>query len=315
MVRKMMAGALVLVAVSLASGRAFAGKTIAILLSSSEARDVDPEKSALAVLRAAGFAEPDTTYVIENAEGNKTKALELAKKLAATPYSLVVTFGTSASVSMAKELKVSPMVFGYVYDPVETKIVLDWKFPGGNITGVSNKGAVTAVLAPLKKLGNIKTLAVLFAQGEKNSEAQLKDLQHAQTETGITVVAVPATHAEDVQHFLGEALAGSDAVYITGGVPMAAVPTIVDAAAKAHKPSVTHLSDLVDKGVLFSVSADPVVIGQRTGELCVRVLKGEKPGSLPILLPEKLDVVLNTKTAKAYALPPEFLSLVSKKVE
>jgi len=306
----------VLAATGLAGAEAQAGKKVAMLLFSSESRYIEGKERTLAALRQAGFVEPETTFVIENAEGNKTKAADLAKKIGATPYDLVVVFGTSATVPMAKEVKTSPIVFGHVYDPVEAKIVADWRSSGNNVTGVSNKAAMSAVLAPLKKIGTIKTLAVLYTPGEKNSEIQLKELQRAQGEAGLTVVAVPVSKAEELRAVVGEAAAGNDALYVTGsGILGAEVAAIVDVTSKAGKPTLTHLEDQVVKGVLFGVSINSAVMGDKTGELCVRVLKGEKPSSLPILVPDKVDVVLNTKTAKAYKLPAAFMSLVTKKVE
>ena len=309
-------GVAVFAAVGLMGTAASAGKRIGMLLFAKELRYSEAQERTVVVLRAAGYTEPDTTYIVESADGNKTKAFELAKKLCGLHFDLIVTFGTSATVPVAKECPGTPLVFSYVYDPLEANIAASWNSSGNNTTGVSNKVAMTTVLAPLKKIGPIKTLAVLYTPGEKNSESQLKDLQHAQTDVGIKMVAVPITNAAEVRPLVTEAAEGNDAIYITGaGFLDGQLSTIVDAASKAGKPTLSHLEDATMQGVLFSVGVDRLAVGDKTGQLAARVLKGEKPASIPIVVPEKINVTLNTKTAKAYKLPNEFLSLVTKRVE
>lgn len=302
--------------VAFGSQEVLAAKKIGMLLFSGEARYTESKDSVIAQLKKEGFAAPDTTFIIENAEGNKSKAAEIAKNFTGMHLDLVMAFGTSAVTPMAKEITVTPVVFGYVFDPVESKIVADWKNSGNNVTGVSNKVDMANLLATFKKLSPVKTLGVLYTPGEKNSEIQLKDLQAVQGATGVKIVPVPVTKKEDIQSVVAEAAAAMDALYITGsGIIGLEIPAVVALANKAGKPTVTHLDDQVAKGVLMAVSASAGDIGTQVGEMAVRVLKGEKPSAIPIGLPKSLDILLNMKTAKQFTIPAEFMKMVTKKID
>lgn len=88
-------------------------------------------------------------------------------------------------------------------------------------------------------------------------------------------------------------------------------------ATKAKIPTITHLEDLVEKGVLMGVCADSYDMGQDAGAKAVEILKGAKPSSLPIDFPKKFNVILNIKTAQKGQLqiPVEFMKTITKKIE
>jgi ABC-type uncharacterized transport system substrate-binding protein len=88
-------------------------------------------------------------------------------------------------------------------------------------------------------------------------------------------------------------------------------------ATQAKVPTITHLEDLVEKGVLMGVCADPYAMGQDAGVKAVEILKGAKPSSLPIDFSKKSTVILNMKTAQKgqFQIPAEFMKTVTKRIE
>ena len=88
-------------------------------------------------------------------------------------------------------------------------------------------------------------------------------------------------------------------------------------ATKSKVPTITHLEDLVQKGVLIGVCADSYLGGNLAGEKAIKILKGAKPASIPIETTKKFAVILNMKTAKAgqFIITPKFKKTVTKIIE
>ena len=304
--------------VALFSAQAAAEKKIGILMFSEENRYLEATKGFKDKLREAGFKEPKVKYIMENAGANKAKAGELVKKFAAQKLDLIFTLGTSATVITAREIKDVPIVFSTVYDPVEAGIAKDWKSSGNNTTGTSPLVPMTKLLYTLTTFTQVKRLAVLYTPGEKNSEAQLKDLQKIQADYKIKVIPVILTTIEEITQILPEILRTTDALYITGSnLVNSQVSIIVDMATKSKVPTITHLEDLVQKGVLIGVCADSYLGGNLAGEKAIKILKGAKPASIPIETTKKFAVILNMKTAKAglFQITPKFKKTVTKTIE
>lgn len=304
--------------INLLAGEAVAERRIGVLLWSEEARYGDSKNGVLDQLKKGGFGEPAVRFTIENAGGNKAKAAELVQKFAAAKMELIIPIGTTAAIAVTREIKDMPVVFSMVYDPVESKIALDWKSSGNNTTGASPKVPMAKLMESLKKFAPVKRVAVLYTPGEKNSEAQLKELQGLQGDFRIKVIPVPLSKQEDVALILPEVIRTADAMYLSGSsIVGKTVPLIVDLATKAKVVTITHLDDLMDKGVLLGACADPYQVGRLAGDKAIKVLKGAKPSSVPIEPLKKLDLILNRKTAKAgqFQVPAPFMKSVTKVIE
>ncbi len=316
--RLIFSAVLFLVFIAMSAVQATAEKKIGILLWSEETRYTETRDGFMHQLKKSGFGEGQVKFTIENAGGNKAKAAEIAQKFANEKFDMVVAMGTSAAVPVAREIKNTPVVFGMVYDPVESKIAQSWESSGNNTTGASSKVPMSMLVSNVKKLVPVKKLAVLYTPGEKNSEAQLKEMEGVQDEAKIKVVPVPITGKGDVAPILSDVAGTVEAIYITGSnVVGAAIPTIVEVANKAKVVTVSHLEDIVEKGALVGVCANSYDVGVLAGEKAAKVLKGAKPSSIPIEPLKKLDVILNMKTVKAgqIQIPSDFLKSVTRKIE
>jgi putative ABC transport system substrate-binding protein len=313
--KKSLVGVVAFLAIALLSLQAQAEKRIVLLMFSEEARYIEAAKGIKDKLREGGFGEGKTTFIVENANANKARAAELVQQFAAAKPDLIVALGTSAIVPVAREIKDVPIVFSVVYDPVETGIAKAWKSSGNNTTGVSSNVPASRFVEILGKLMHVKRLAVLYTPGEKNSESQLKDLQRIQPSCKVKFIPVGLTTIDEIRQLLPEVLRTTEAVFITGSnLVDSQVPLIADMAAKAKVITITHLDDLVGKGVLLGVCANAYSMGQLAGEKAVRILKGAKPSSIPIDTVKKFDVILNMETAKKgqFQIPPTVMNTVTK---
>ena len=126
------------------------------------------------------------------------------------------------------------------------------------------------------------------------------------------------TTIEEMSQLLPKVLRTVDAAYVTGAnLVNGQISMIVDMAIKNKVITVTHLDDLVDSGVLVGVCANAYSMGQVAGEKALKILGGAKPSSIPIETAKKIDVILNTITAKKgnYQIPPALMRTVTKRIE
>ncbi len=274
-------------------------KKIGILMFSDEVRYHQAAEGFADRLRKEGFTEPKVEFLIETADANKGKLAELVKKFSAERMDLIFTLGTSATVAVAREIRDIPVVFAVVYDPIEAGIAREWRSSGNNTTGTSSQISMAKLVEHLQQLARTKRLAVLYTPGEKNSETQLKDLQEIQEQYQIKVIPVPLTRKEEISQILPELIRASDAIYLSGSnLVDSQVATIVQAATRAHVVTVTHLEDLVEKGVLLGFCPNPEEMGRRAAEKAIRILRGAKIPSLPIERMKKYDLIVNMRTAR-----------------
>lgn len=272
-----------------------------IVWNDAEPRYSQPKDVILAELKTAGFDDSKVEIVVKNAEGKKPRVPEIVKELQDAKVDIFVPIGTSAAVPTAQAVKDKPVVFSVVYDPIEAKIAASWTGSGNNTTGSSSFTSIPNFLRRLIKRSGVavKKIAVPFTPGEKNSEIQLAAVQSSEKDLGLTITPVPLTSPEDVAKWV-KALPGSaDLVVMTGSNVIGTnIQQITDGLVKAKIMSVTHLEDLVQRGVLMGLVADSTEIGQLAAKALVKVLKGEKPGSIAIEYPLP-KLMINEKTAEA----------------
>lgn len=297
---------------------AMAGKKIGVLMFSEEARYHESLKGIKKQIENEGFKEPEVMYTVENADGSKVKAAELVKKFSTMKYDLIITLGTSATVAIAKEIKDVPIVFSMVFDPVEAKIAKSLESSGNNTTGASARVPMDMLVKTMKDFAPVKKLAVLYTPGQKNSESQLLALKDIEVTSQVKIIPVILSKTEEVDRVLSGLIQSVDAIYLTGSsIVGTEVQTIVDRANKAKVITITHLDDLMDKGVLMAVSPNSYRLGLLAGGKAVKIFKGTKPSSIPIECDSKLDIIINKKTAKAgqFTIPPAFLKKVTRTIE
>jgi putative ABC transport system substrate-binding protein len=293
-------------------------KRIGVLMAFEQARFNETLRGVMDQLAQDGYKKSSLTFIIENAQGSHVKAAELVTKLAAAQLDLLITIGTVATAAAVKGIKDVPIVFSFVYNPVEAGIAKNWSSSGNNSTGVSNKAPMSNLLHSLKSFAPVKKLAVLFTPGQKNTESQLKELQELQDRLGIKIVAVPVTSKEEVSQILPEVVHTADAIYLSGSSFVGeTTPYIADMANKAKVVTITHNDDLVGKGALLGVCANSYGMGRLAGKKAAKLLNGVKPSSLSIEVPKKTDLLFNMKSAKAgqFKIPAEFMKKVTRVIE
>ncbi|MBK5275781.1 MAG: ABC transporter substrate-binding protein [Desulfuromonadales bacterium] len=300
------------------AGAARPEKKIGVLMWSEEVEYYEVSKGVMDQLKKEGFGGPEVKFTVENARGGKSKLAEMARRFAAAKMDMIVSIGTTATLAAAREIKDAPLVFAYVYDPVESGIARKWGNSGNNTTGASSRVSLSKLVNCLQEFAPVTRLAVLYTPGEKNSEALLKELQNVLAGSRIKVFPVILSGEEEVVQSLSVIVPTVDAIYLSGSSIVGnKVATIVDMATKANVITITHRAELAKQGVLLGVAADPYLVGRLAGAKAVKVLKGAKPSSIPIESLGRHDVMLNMKTVKAgrFQVSPSFMKSVTKVIE
>jgi putative ABC transport system substrate-binding protein len=243
-----------------------------------------------------------------SAEGsNNDRLTALAMELVRRKVSVIVTLGLPTALAAKKATATIPIVFETGDDPVTTGLVSAFNRPGGNVTGISllSPEMATKRLAFLRELvPKADVMGVLVNTTNPSNERQLSELQAAARTIMVQLRVVRATSAQDIdaafetfaQQRIGALLVGSDPLFFSRR------SQLIVLAARHAIPTSYPDRDFSVAGGLMSYAANRTEGLIQTGMYAGRILKGEKPANLPVLLPIKFELVINLQTAKTLAL-------------
>jgi putative tryptophan/tyrosine transport system substrate-binding protein len=229
----------------------------------------------------------------------------LAAELVELKVDVIVTHTTPAAVAAKKATALIPIVMAGADNPVMRGLVTNLNHPGENITGLTNNPGVgfhQKMVQLLREAApGVSRLAVLWGIGE---EGDLTQIQAAAPALGLTVVSAPARESDQVTTALAAAVrAGANGLHVTASpLNSGQRRVIVDFALANRLPSMFGAKDFVTVGGLMSYWTDWVEVRRRSATYVDKILKGAKPGDLPIEQPSKFELVINVKTAKALGL-------------
>jgi putative ABC transport system substrate-binding protein len=258
-------------------------------------------------LREAGFIEGRNVGIEYRwAENQIDRLPALAADLAERRVAVIAASPNAFAVTAAKAATATiPIVFYSGPDPVRSGLVASLNRPGGNLTGVT---ALSADLTP-KRLGLLHDLApgaatvamLLVERPGGNGNAQLEEAQSAGRSVGVRIVGLSAGSVGEFDAAFETAVhEGAGALLVSTNIFFINNRDRLVALAAAHKlPAIYQERTFADAGGLMSYGPSPIEAYRQLGVYTGRVLKGEKPADLPVLLPTKFDFVINLKTAKA----------------
>ena len=200
-----------------------------------------------------------------------------------------------------------PIVFATGGDPVEDGFVASMNRPGGNVTGVSFLGSVVGAkrLELLRQLvPSATTIAVLVNPDKANTEAERRDVEAAALAVGQRLIVLGASSVHDIETgFATFVQRGAGAMLAGGGAFMNSNRERIIALAARHAlPTSYAQRESVVAGGLMSYGASITDAYRQVGVYAGRILKGEKPGDLPVMRSSKFEFLINLKTAKTLGL-------------
>ena len=275
-------------------------------------------------LREAGYVEGrNVAFEYRWADGQYDRLPALAADLIARQVAVIVPIGgVPPTVAAKAATSTIPIVFNMAADPVELGLVASLNRPGGNITGV----AMLAVKLETKRIELLHEfvpasalLAVLVNPRNPQVELQLQDVQTAARTIGQRILVLNASSEREIEAgFAALAREQAAALLVCADTYFASQPSLFAALTARHAvPAIYPWRSHADAGGLMSYGTSLLDAYRQAGIYAGRVLKGEKPGELPVMQAAKFEFVVNLKAAKALGLdlPATLLAIADEVIE
>ena len=244
----------------------------------------------------------------------------MVAELVASSPDVIVANGTSVLNAVRQATKSIPVVFAGISDPEGVGIVANFARPGGNMTGLANfePSMGGKWLQTLKEIAPQLTRVGVLRVVETQVRI-LQSIKEYATSNGMEAVDCPVRDGPGIRAAI-EAFDGG----LTTGLIMLPDPTftahralIFELAANQHHPAIFPFRNLAEDGGLMSYGISISDQIRRSAFYVDRILKGERPGDLPVQAPTKFELVINLKTAKALGLdiPPAMLARADAVIE
>jgi putative ABC transport system substrate-binding protein len=250
-------------------------------------------------------------------EGKPQRNAEIATEFTRLKVDAIFAYA-DAVPALKQATSVIPIVFALARDPLGAGLVASLARPGGNVTGLSSQTTDTAA----KRLGllrevvpSLRRLAILADNGDQ-SALETREVQRAAGALGLEIASRQIQRAEDIT----AAFTGlkADALYIVAAPLISANRTrIITLTVGARLPTIFFERDYIQAGGLMSYGGNAADDFRRAAELIDKVLRGTKPGDIPVEQPTKFELVVNLTTATAIGLtiPEAFLARADEVIE
>jgi putative tryptophan/tyrosine transport system substrate-binding protein len=297
---------------------------IGFLSSGSPRTFVNFLKAFQAGLSEEGFVEARNVAIVYRwAEGHFDELDALATELVADGVAVIAATGGVRSAEAAKNATATtPIVFVIGFDPVKLRLVASFNKPGGNMTGTT---IITTELAT-KRLNllydldpSVRNVAFLVNPEAPSADAEIEEVIVAARNTRRPSFVLTASSINEIDAAFASAAEQQVRALMISADPlfMTRRAQLVGLAASHKMPVVYPFREFVDDGGLMSYGPSLASAYRRAGAYAGRILKGAKPGELPIELPSRFEFLINLKTAKTLNLtiPPGLLALADEVIE
>jgi putative tryptophan/tyrosine transport system substrate-binding protein len=272
-------------------------------------------------LRELGWIEGRTVAIEYRwAEGRSERYTEIAAEFVRLKVNVIVTVG-SAVVTVKQATSVIPIVFAIAVDPLGTGLVASLARPGGNVTGLSIQAADLAA----KRLGllrevfpGLRRLAIMANVGYPAAVVEIGEVRAAARKFGLEVDMLEIRRAEDIAPTFGALQSGAQALYVCADALVNANHARINTfALGARVPTIYPDRTFLEAGGLMSYGPNNAELFGRAADYVDKILRGAKPGDLPVEQPTKFELVINLTTAKALGLtiPESFLLRADEVIE
>ena len=273
-------------------------------------------------LRELGWIEGRTIAIEYRwGEGRNERFAEVAAEFIRRKVDVIVTSGTAAVVAAKQATSVIPIVFASAGDPVGTGLVASLARPGGNLTGLSFQQTDVAAkrLELLREVvPGLGRLAILANVGSPGAMLEMREVQATARTLGPEAITLEIRRGEDIAPAFEALIGRADALYVCIDPLVVTHRIRINTLALVARLPMMHGSrEGVEAGGLMSYGANLPDLYRRAAEIVDKILRGAKPGDIPVEQPTKFDLAINLTTAKALGLevPPTLLARADEVIE
>jgi len=253
-------------------------------------------------------------------DGRNDRDAEFASEFARLKVDIIVTVG-GATLAAKQATSSIPIVFAVATDPLAGGLVTSLAHPGGNVTGSSLESSDLAGkrLEFLHAvLPNLRRLAVIANSTYPATMQEMHEVEAGARTLGFEALAFPIKQAADIAPAFDAFKDRADALYVVGDpLTSSSHVRINTLALGARLPTMLGYHELVEAGGLMSYGPNFSDLFRRAAEITDKILRGTKPGDIPVEQPTKFELIVNLTTARALGLkiPESFLSLADEVIE
>ncbi len=277
-------------------------------------------KGALEALADEGFKEgQNLTINFQSAQGNMATTAQIAKQFVAENPDVIIAIATPSAQAIVSNTNTIPVVFSAITDPLEAKLVPKLDGSGTNVTGASDALPLEPQLELIKEtIPSVKNIGFVYSPGEVNSTVILKLLKEKATAMGLNIIEVPAQKSGDIAMAAHSLVGKVDVIYTsTDNNVINAYEALAKVAKEAKIPLISSDPSVVERGAAVVLGVNYHQLGTETGKITAKILKGEKPGQIPVYHAKELDLMVNKKSAseQGITIPQSILEKAKKVVE
>ena len=261
----------------------------------------DVERGIIDVITESGI---NAVYDQQNANGDVNTAAQIAAKYKDERVDLAVGIATPVALALANTLRDIPVVFGTVTDPLGAGLVTTLEHGEGNVTGMSDAVPTVQHIAQFAAVAGIKTLGYIYTSNEANSISSLNLVKEGCEKAGLQLVTQAITNSSEVKAAADAIVARVDGIYLTtDNTVFSALSSLVQVFGEAKKPIFSaDVTGAQAGGILMASGFNYYKAGRATGELCVQILRGAAPDTIPVRFmtePSDSDLLLDLDVARA----------------
>jgi putative ABC transport system substrate-binding protein len=252
-------------------------------------------------LKKAGYESgKNLKWNYQSAQGNTGTAAQIARMFVGDRPDVIVAIATPSAQSVVAATKDVPVVYSAVTDPVAAQLVPSMGPSGTNVTGVSDQLVLEKQIELIKKVvPDAKRVGMVYNPGEANSVVVVKQLQELLPKSGMTLVEAAAPRTVDVGAAARSLIGKVDVIYTnTDNNVVSAYEALVKVGNDADIPLIASDTDSVKRGAIAALGINYRDLGEQTGKVVVRILKGEKPGAIASQTSQNLQLFVNPGAAE-----------------
>jgi putative ABC transport system substrate-binding protein len=296
--------------------------TIGFLGSGTASSQKDVAGAFVQRLHELGWTEDRNIAIAYRwAEGRAERYPEIAAEFVRLNVDVIIASGVASVLAAKQATSVIPIVFPVANDPLGTGLVASLARPGGNITGLSlqNPDLTGKRLELLREVApGLRRLAIMANAGNPGAVLEMGEVQNMARSLGLEAETLEVRRAEDIAPAFETLKGRADALYVcSDGLVVANRIRINTLALAARLPTMHSQREFVETGGLMSYGPNIFDLFRRAGNYVDKILRGAKPGDLPVEQPTKFEFIINLTTAKALGLtiPEAFLLRADEVIE